>query len=113
MAKNYIQEGEVLDMIAPSGGVVSGTGYLIGSLFGVAQVTAAVGETFTLQTCGVFSLTTASGAGTDWTAGTKVYWDNTAKNVTKTASGNTFIGFGIAAKATADTTAIVRLQLVG
>jgi predicted RecA/RadA family phage recombinase len=113
MAKNFVQDGNVLDMIAPSGGVVSGTGYLIGSIFGVAIVTAAQTETFALQTTGVWNLPTASGAGTDWTAGTKVYWDNTAKNVTKTSSGNTFIGFGLAAKATADTAANIRLQLVG
>jgi predicted RecA/RadA family phage recombinase len=107
MAKNFIQPGENLTLIAPSGGVVSGTGYLIGTLFVVAQVSAAAAATFAASTCGVWELPKASGA---WTAGAKVYWDDTAKNVTTTATSNTLIGCATIAQVSGATTGYVRLN---
>ena len=32
-----------------------------------------------------------------WTAGAKIYWDNTAKRATNVASGNTLIGVAVLA----------------
>lgn len=107
--KNYIQPGNSVTMTAPSGGVVSGIAYLIGALFGVAAVTAAEGESFEMSLVGVYTLPAASGASTDFTAGAKLYWDDTAKKVTKTATGNTPVGYALADKATGGTTATVRL----
>lgn len=107
--RNFVQPGDTLDMVAPSGGVVSGAGVLIGAVFGVPVVSAAQGETFALQVTGVFDLTAATGAGTDFAAGVKLYWDNTAKVVTKVATDNTFIGHALAAKATGGAVARVRL----
>ena len=43
MAKNMVQAGDVITFTAPAGGVVSGQGIAIGSLFGVAQFDAAEG----------------------------------------------------------------------
>lgn len=54
--KNYIQEGRMITVAAPIGGVASGDGVVIGALFGVATKTAASGETVTLATDGVFDL---------------------------------------------------------
>lgn len=54
--KNYIQEGRMITVAAPAGGVTSGDGVVIGSLFGVASKTAAAGETVTIATEGVFDL---------------------------------------------------------
>ena len=44
--KNFVQPGDVVELTAPSGGVVSGTVYLIGALVVVATVTAAEGAKF-------------------------------------------------------------------
>jgi predicted RecA/RadA family phage recombinase len=41
--KAYIQPGRALTVIAPAGGVLSGQGVLIGTLFGIAQYDAVEG----------------------------------------------------------------------
>ena len=105
--KNYVRDGDRIPLVAPSGGVVAGTGYLIGALFAVAVASAAEGLEFTGQIEGVVTLPKASGA---ITQGAALYWDNTAKNVTTTSSGNTKIGHAAAAQALGDTTVKVRLQ---
>lgn len=68
MATNYIQDGKVLTLTAPSGGVESGKAYAIGTLVVVALTTAAAGEDFAGQTYGVFNLE----ADKDLTAGAAV-----------------------------------------
>lgn len=61
MAKNYHQDGDVLDLIAPSGGVESGNPYAIGTLAVVALVDASAGEVFAAKATGVFWLPCATG----------------------------------------------------
>jgi predicted RecA/RadA family phage recombinase len=109
--KNYVQNGENIDIVAPYARL-SGEGVLVGDLFGVCVTDIANGEAGVMSTEGVYDLTAATGAGTDATFGAKAYWDNTAKKVTSVASGNTFIGHFLAAKATADAVARVRLLYV-
>jgi len=104
--KNYIQEGKSLDLAAPYA-VSSGGGAIIGSIFGVASVDLASGETGPFQLEGVYSLPKATGAAT---LGAKCYWDNTNKNVTATSTSNTLIGVFVAAYASGDATANVRLN---
>ena len=93
MARNFIQPGNTITLTAPSGGVVSGTVYLIGALLVVAQSTAAQTLPFEAKTTGVFELPKATGQ--TWSEGAKVYWDNTAKNFTTTSSGNTLAGVAV------------------
>jgi predicted RecA/RadA family phage recombinase len=89
---NYVQPGKTLTLIAPSGGVTAGLGYLIGSIFVVAAVTAAEAETFAGDTEGVFTL--AKVGSQAWSPGDRVYWDGGNSRCTKTAaSGLQFIGF--------------------
>lgn len=88
--KTLRTSGDVLTIIAPSGGVVSGTGYLIGTMFGVAESTQAAGELFAFRIKGKVKLPKA--ASQAWAICVKVYWDDTAKNVTTTSSGNSLIG---------------------
>jgi predicted RecA/RadA family phage recombinase len=107
--RNFLQNGDTLSLTAPSGGVTSGLGVLVGSIFSVAAFSAAAGEIFEGRRVGCFRLAAASGAGTDFVQGTKLYWDDTAKNVTKTATSNTAIGYAIADKAAGGTTADVVL----
>lgn len=58
MAKNYVQDGNVLQLTAPTGGVVSGGIYAIGTLVVVAIADAAAGEKFPAATNGVWSVET-------------------------------------------------------
>ena len=108
--RNYIQKGETLTLAAPYA-VSSGGGALIGSIFGVAANDYANGEEGEFQVAGVFDLVRESGASTAWTVGTLIYWDNTNKRTTKTATSNKLIG--VAAKAAADGDATGRVRLNG
>lgn len=104
--------GEVLDVTAPSGGMTSGVGVLIGAaLFGIAVTTRLQGELGSIRRKGEFDHAAATHA-TDqaWAIGDILYWDNTAKVVTKTSSGNTKCGIATAVKAS--TTAIGTFALV-
>ena len=90
--KTYIQPGHALTLAAPYD-VVSGDGLLVGAIFGVATHDALSGAEVEAQLTGVVEI--AKTASQAWTAGAKVYWDNTAKRVTNVASGNTLIGAAV------------------
>jgi predicted RecA/RadA family phage recombinase len=105
--KNFVQSGEFLTVAAPYQ-VSSGGGLLVGSLFGVATYDAANGANVEIATEGVFDITALT-ADTG-TVGAKMYWDNTNKRLTVTASGNTLVGVLTAAKGGTDTTARVYLD---
>lgn len=98
MATNYIQPGDVLTLPAPSGGVVSGGGYKIGVMFGVAMATAAETVDVAFARTGVFELPKVSAQA--WTAGAAIYWDDDAGGgavaTTATTAGNLLIGFAAA-----------------
>lgn len=104
--KNFVQPGDTITVIAPVA-VNSGDGLLIGALFGVAVATAAIGDTVEIVTTGVVDLPKAAVA---ITQGAKLYWDNTAKNVTTTVGTHTLIGCAIVAAAIGDASVHVRLN---
>lgn len=106
--RNFYQTGDAIGATAPSGGVVSGQSLLIGGLFGVAATDAAEAAKFALHVTGCYRLPKATG--NSLTEGQKAYWDDTAKNITDTATGNTLVGHVIEAAATGATEAIVRLS---
>jgi predicted RecA/RadA family phage recombinase len=105
--KNYIQEGDRIALAAPYA-VSSGGGALIGAVFGVAVTDLANADVGTFVLEGVFTLPKATGAAA--TLGAKAYWDNTNKKVTATSTSNTLIGVFVAAYASGDTLANVRLN---
>ena len=107
--KTYVQPGNTITLTAPYA-VASGDGLLIGSIFGVAAGTAAVGEAVEAALTGVYDLKKV--ASQAWAAGDKVYWDNTAKEATKTTTSNTLIGVAVVAVAggAGDTIGRVRLN---
>lgn len=109
MAKNSYGEGEPLDVVAPAN-VTSGQAFLVGTLLVVAARDALSGETVPGHTCGLWVLPKATGEA--WTQGAKLYWDDTNKRFTTTASGNTFRGCAAQAQASGDTTGLVRLNAV-
>lgn len=104
---NYVQPGRTLSLTAPRA-LASGEGFIVGALFAVATNAAASGAAVEGATDGVFDLT--SDTGTAYATGDKVYWDDTAHRITKTATSNTLVGCAVAAKLSATTTARVKLN---
>ena len=97
--RNFVQEGLTLTFTAPYD-VASGGGVLIGSLFLVSLQAVLSGGSGEGKPRGVFDLTKATGEA--WTAGGKVYWDNTNKRLTTTSAGNTLVGVALQAQASGD-----------
>ena len=91
--------------------VASGDGLLVGSIFGVAAGEAASGATVEAALVGIFDLKKV--ASQAWSAGDKVYWDNTNKEATKTATANTLIGVAVEAVAGGAGDVIGRVRLNG
>lgn len=105
--KNFVQPGDVVTLTAPVGGLQSGDGVLVGALFGVAAYDASEGAEVECRLVGVFDLPKASGAIDE---GEAVYWDDSAGNVTTTATDNTLIGAAIRAADSGAATTRVRLN---
>lgn len=106
--KNYVQEGRSLDFVAPVGGVVAGLALLSGVLLVVPATTAAEAMPYSGAIEGVYELPAATSQA--WTTiGAALYWDDTNKRLTTTASGNTKIGVVAAVKGSADTVGRVKL----
>lgn len=106
--KTFHSRGDSITVPAPSGGTISGNAYLIGALFGIAGSTVAEGAPVVLDTTGVFRIAKATGGAL--TVGQAVFFDNTAKKVTGTATGNTLIGAALEEAGSDATTAVVRLN---
>jgi len=92
--KNFIQKGDSLNVTAPAA-VSSGDGVKLGQIFGVAVTDAANGADLVIKTEGVFELDKVGSQA--WTIGALVYWDDSNKYCTTTASGNVLIGVATAA----------------
>ena len=106
--KNYSAPGEVLELAAPSGGVVTGLAYKIGSLVVIATVTAAATVRCSFIVIGVvyvLKVTTET-----WTEGVKIYWDDTAKLFTSVSTSNTLVGVAVAATVNPSASGYVRLD---
>lgn len=88
MAKNKIQEGKVLALTAPSGGVVSGNPYKIGQLSVIALETVAETLPFSAAVAGVFQVPKESETVAE---GDSLFLKSNGK-LTKTATGNKFFG---------------------
>lgn len=111
MTTAHKYEGEILTVLAPYD-VDSGEAAKVGQIVGVALHDALNTASVNLAVEGVFDI--AKEADAEFTAGAKVYWDNTDKCVTPDAAivgqGNTLIGVATMAAAAADATARVRLN---
>ncbi len=111
--KTFIQPGDSLTVSAPYA-VTSGQGVLIGALFGIAAYDAAISNTVEIQTEGVFDITKEPALAIS--AGARVFWDNTNRRITTTATGNYQVGIATLAALAADTTVRVwteRVPLLG
>ncbi|WP_316207589.1 DUF2190 family protein [Bradyrhizobium sp. SZCCHNR3118] len=106
--QNYFARGHNLTVPAPAN-VNSGDFLLIGAgIFGCAVHAAASGANLEMVTDGVFqNVPKATGAA--WSIGDIIYWDNTAKNFTKTATNNTRVASATAAALAGDAVGQVKL----
>lgn len=105
--KNFIQPGNVITLPAPYN-LTSGQGFLVGAVFGVAANDALQGAPVEAARAGVFALSAV--AADTLATGDKVYWDNTAKRITKTATNNVLVGAAAAPKSGTETSATVLLD---
>ena len=106
--KNYVQPGNTITLTAPYA-VTSGDGLLVGAIFGVAAGTAILGDPVETAVEGVYDLKKV--ASQAWAAGDRIYWDNTAKEATKTTTSNTLIGVAVVAVAGGASDIIGRVRL--
>ena len=109
--RNFVQPGDSLAVAVPyAAGVTAGQGILVGALFGVAAVDGAQNAVIEAATQGVFDLTKEPSLAIS--AGARVFWDNTNRRVTTTATGNLSIGIATQAALAADATVRVWLNRV-
>ncbi len=106
--KNFVQNGHMITVTAPAGGIKSGAGMIVGNLFGIAAMDAAEGKNVEIATTGVFDLPKAPAA--VFTLGQRVSWDKTSGQVVAPVSGAYPIGVVTQATANGTTTAWVRLD---
>jgi predicted RecA/RadA family phage recombinase len=107
--KNFIGIGNRVTVTADAV-TTSGQAVLIGSLFGIAETAAAIGDPLALVLSGIFDLPkTASQA---WTVGQLVYWDAATSSLTNVAATNKLVGVAVLAVGggAGDTTGRVRLN---
>lgn len=94
MADNFLQEGNVVELLAPAD-KLAGEGVQVGELFGVALSDALSGAAVQVKRTGVFSITKLT---TDVvTQGAPLYWDDGNDRLTITASTHKLVGTARAA----------------
>lgn len=108
MARGFIQPGKNLTLVAPTGGVTVGLGYVIGAIFVIALQTAAAAAEFVGATVGIWDLPKVSAQA--WVQHERVYWDVAAAKCTTVAAGNRYIGIAGADAANPSSTGLVRLN---
>jgi predicted RecA/RadA family phage recombinase len=109
MATNFIKEGDVVTLTAPTGGIKSGAGFMSGALFAVAMFDAVEGASVEGGVVGVWSLPKA-GTPLTFAEGAAVYWDNSAGECKASAAGFFKIGAAVVAAGATDTHVAVRLD---
>lgn len=106
--KNFVKPGKDITLAAPYA-VLSGAGALVGSIFGISATDLVITELGEFEVTGVFDIAKVSAQA--WaTVGLLIYWDDTAKLVTTTASTNKLIGVNVAVAANPSATGRVRLN---
>lgn len=109
MSTTFKHPGDVMPYTAPTGGVTSGGGYLIGALFVVAAAAAAAGDEFQGKTSGVHTLAKAANEGA-WVEGQPVFWDVANSRCSIDSTLGLPIGTVALAALTGDTEGVVKLN---
>lgn len=101
--KNYVQSSKAIQFVAAAA-VVGGQALQIGSMFGIVAADTAQDDTGVLEREGVYKdLPSVSNAA--FTKGDKLYWDDTAKKLTKISTSNLAVGHAFEDKASSDAVA--------
>lgn len=74
MTATFRANGNILKVVAPTGGTTRGTAVVVGELFGMPSATVLVSEDVNIEVAGVFEVTKVSAQA--WAIGQDVYWDN-------------------------------------
>lgn len=106
--RTFVQPGKSITVTVPSGGVTSGVGVLIGTLFGISEVTAAVGERANILTEGEVEIAKTSALAV--TEGAALFWDNTNKVVNLTSAAQKLVG--IATKAASNPSSTITMKII-
>jgi predicted RecA/RadA family phage recombinase len=107
--KNFIANGESVQIIAPAGGVIGGQLFKQGNIIGLVVADAIEGEQFTLKVKGAYG-DVPKVAGEAWINGDTLYYKADVMALTKTAAGNTFAGYAYADALAADVTGSILLS---
>jgi predicted RecA/RadA family phage recombinase len=100
--KNFIKRGHVLNYTNGTGAaILAGMVIIIGALVGIPVTDIGAGEVGAVNLKGVYEVPKAAGA---ITIGAKLYWDATNKNITTTATNNTYAGIAYLGAAAGETT---------
>ena len=109
MTNNYVQKGEIMDYVNDTGSdIASGDGVVASTQFGVAITSIANGATGSVAIVGVYRMKKDNSQA--FTQGTKLYWNETNKQLTTTATDNKVAGHAFDAAATADTEVNINLN---
>src|SRR3990172_9268623 len=106
--KNFVQEGKVMDYLNAGSAVASGDVVVLPAGIGVAVVDISTDASGSVKLEGVFELAKAAEA---FDQGDKLYWDASAKKLTKTSSGNTPAGVAFKAALSGDAEGLCKLTL--
>ncbi|SDR39924.1 DUF2190 family protein [Pseudovibrio sp. Tun.PSC04-5.I4] len=110
--KNFISQGNTLTFTNDTGTpIASGSGVLLGIIFGIAAGDIAENTSDILNLLGTYELAKAPSEA--WSLGAAVYWDNTAKHCTNVATNNTLIGAAIEAVGGGATDILGKVRLNG
>lgn len=108
MAQNYIESGDQFQYTVPTSTTIeSGEVVIAGNLRGVSLSKGTEDEQIIVKRVGVFNLDKEA---EDIDQGDALYYKTSTKSVTKTATGNTPIGYAHETKLTADGTINVLLD---
>jgi predicted RecA/RadA family phage recombinase len=93
-----------------AGGILSGQGMLVGAFFGVAAADAAQNALVECETRGEFELPKEPALAIS--QGARLFWDDTNRRLTTTATGNFQVGLATAAAGASDATVRIMLARV-
>lgn len=108
---SFIHSGHAIDY-TPGSAVAAGAVVVQGDLVGIAKEPIAANTLGALATTGVYRVPKPTGAGTDATVGTIMYWDVADQNAQETSDTGTnkLLGVLVEACSTTDTTCLVLLR---
>lgn len=105
--RNFVQRFDNVPLAVPYTTIASGQGMLVGALFAVASTDGVENQVIAAEVEGVFDLTKEPSLAIS--AGARVFWDNTNRRVTTTATGN--FNIGVATRAALAASGTVRVGL--